>query len=104
MYKRQIPSVVGDPATVVKQSPLAGAKINPGAQVTLYTNSFTLARGDSVMVPDITGKPLRLAVQNLVQANLNVKVTGSGIVQSQDPMPGSMIAFGTICEIACRNR
>lgn len=99
-----IPTIVGDPTVVVKQFPLAGAKINPGAHLTLYTNSFTLARGDSVAVPDITGKPLREAVQDLVQANLMVKVTGSGIVRSQDPVPGSLVACGTMCEIACRNR
>jgi beta-lactam-binding protein with PASTA domain len=99
-----IPTIVGGPTVVVKQFPLAGAKINPGAHLTLYTNSFTLARGDSVAVPDITGKPLRVAVQDLVQANLKVKVTGSGIVRSQDPQPGSLVACGTMCEIACGNR
>ncbi|MFA6470661.1 MAG: penicillin-binding transpeptidase domain-containing protein [Candidatus Latescibacterota bacterium] len=80
------------------------AKSNPGVDKNLAKHSFTFVRGDSVMVPNITGKPLRLAVQNLVQANLKVKINGSGVVQSQDPLPGSMVAYGTMCEIACRNR
>ena len=82
----------------------AVAKANPGIGKTQPKHSFAVARGGSVVVPNITGKPLRLAVQDLVQSNLKVKITGSGVVQSQAPSPGSLVAMGTMCEIACRNR
>ncbi len=98
------PQVVGDPSTVMKQFPLAGAELNRGSNVTLYTNSFTAVRGDSVPVPDLTGVSLREAVQNLVQANLKVKVSGSGVVEAQIPEPGTLVACGTVCQIACRKR
>ena len=98
------PQIVGDPSIVVKQFPLAGAELNRGSNITLYTNSFTATRGDSVPVPDLTGVSLREAVQNLVQANLKVKVSGSGVVETQNPEPGTLVAYGTICEIACRKR
>lgn len=99
-----VPKVVGDPATVVKQFPQEGTPLKRGSGVTLYTNSFTTARGDSVPVPDLAGKSLREAVQDLVQANLKVKVVGSGVVGNQSPLPGTLVAYGTICEIECRKR
>lgn len=99
-----VPRIIGDPTIVVKQFPLAGAELNRGANVTLYTNSFTSVRGDSVMIPDLSGKSLREAVQDLVQANLKVKVNGSGIVAGQTPEPGTLVVYGSVCEIACRKR
>lgn len=96
--------IVGDPAVVMKQFPLAGAELNRGSNVTLYTNTFTAAHGDSISVPNLTGVALREAVQNLVQANLKVKVSGSGIVETQNPEPGTLVVCGTVCEIACRKR
>jgi stage V sporulation protein D (sporulation-specific penicillin-binding protein) len=95
------PRIVGDPTMVVKQFPAEGTVLKRGACVTLYTDSFTTARGDSVAVPDLTGKTLREAVQDLVQANLKVKVVGSGVVETQTPEPGTLVAYGTVCEIAC---
>jgi membrane peptidoglycan carboxypeptidase len=98
------PRIVGDPTVVVKQFPAEGTVLKRGACVTLYTDSFTSARGDSVAVPDLTGKTLREAVQDLVQANLKVKVVGSGLVEAQTPEPGTLVAYGTVCEIACGKR
>ena len=96
--------VAGDSTTVARQFPLAGAKLKRGAVVTLYTDSFTTARGDSVSVPDLTGKSLREAVADLVQVNLKVKVTGSGVVCSQIPEPGAFVVCGTVCEVLCGKR
>jgi beta-lactam-binding protein with PASTA domain len=98
------PRIVGDPTMVIKQFPLGGTVLKRGACVTLYTDSFTTVRGDSIAVPDLTGKTLREAVQDLVQANLKVKVVGSGMVDGQSPQPGTLVAYGTVCEIACRKR
>ncbi len=98
------PRVVGDPTIVTRQFPLAGTELKRGASVTLYTNSYTASRGDSVAVPDLTGKSLREAVADLVQYNLKVKVTGSGIVRSQVPGPGTFVTYGSVCEILCGKR
>ena len=99
-----IPRVVGEPAAVARQGPPQGTARARGAGVTLYTNTFTTAGGDSVPVPDLTGKTLREAMQDLVQVNLKVKVIGTGVVEAQEPSPGTLVAYGTICEIACRKR
>ncbi|MHB9027974.1 MAG: penicillin-binding transpeptidase domain-containing protein [Candidatus Latescibacterota bacterium] len=98
------PRVVGDPTLVVRQFPLAGAKLKQGSAVTLYTSSFTATRGDSVSMPDLTGKSLREAVADLKQAKLDVNITGSGVVQSQFPQPGALVASGTVCEVLCGKR
>jgi cell division protein FtsI/penicillin-binding protein 2 len=98
------PRVVGDPTLVVRQFPLAGAGLKRGAAVTLYTSSFTATRGDSVSMPDLTGKSLREAVADLNQAKLKIKITGSGVVQSQHPEPGALVASGTVCEVLCGKR
>jgi stage V sporulation protein D (sporulation-specific penicillin-binding protein) len=99
-----VPRIVGDPTLVVKQFPLAGARLKQGSPVTLYTSSFTATRGDSVSMPDLTGKSLREAVADLNQAKLNVKVSGSGIVKAQFPQPGALVASGTVCEVLCGKR
>jgi len=98
-----VPRVVGEPAAVEKQFPQEGTTLRRGSGVTLYT-TFTSARSDSVPVPDLAGKSLREAVQDLVQANLKVKVVGSGVVENQSPVAGTLVAYGTTCEIECRKR
>lgn len=96
--------VIGDPTTVARQFPLPGTALKRGAAVTLYTNSFTASRGDSIAVPNLTGKSLREAVADLVQSNLKVKVAGSGIVNTQTPPPGTLVACGSVCELICGKR
>jgi stage V sporulation protein D (sporulation-specific penicillin-binding protein) len=95
-------SVVGDPTVVAKQMPFPGAKLNIGATVTLYSNVRERASENSVLVPDLTGKTMREAVQQLVQANLKVSVDGTGHVKEQMPKAGTEVAYGTICTITCQ--
>jgi cell division protein FtsI/penicillin-binding protein 2 len=96
--------VIGDSTRVARQSPLPGAKLNVGEKITLYSNVVTGANKNEIKVPNLKGKSLREAVQHLVQLNLEVSVSGSGVVHSQSPKAGSVVEYGTVCTIACNKR
>jgi stage V sporulation protein D (sporulation-specific penicillin-binding protein) len=98
------PEVFGDSTVVDKQFPLSGARLNVGAEVKLYSDALLTAKAGLIKVPDIVGKSLREAVQDLVQANLEVNVRGSGIVKDQNPRAGTYVSHGTVCMIACSKR
>jgi len=98
------PVVIGDSTLVMKQFPLPGAELNKGANITLYSNVVISAENNRIKVPDLKGKTMREAVQYLVQSNLGVNVNGSGIVKSQEPNPGTLVDYGTVCTIACNKR
>jgi len=93
--------VFGDSTIVKHQIPLGGARLNPGSVVTLYTDSYSTDRTGQIKVPDLVGKSMREAVQNLVQVNLQVAVSGSGIVTAQNPRPGTFVTQGAVCVILC---
>jgi len=93
--------VVGDSTTVVRQFPLAGADLLAGTSVTLFSNVQTKVGENTVRVPNLKGKTVREAVQQLVQANLKVAVDGSGVVREQSPRAGAVVALGTLCTIGC---
>ncbi|MBN1290921.1 MAG: PASTA domain-containing protein [Candidatus Latescibacteria bacterium] len=96
-----IADVSGDSTLVVNQFPLAGACVNTGSTVTLYSDTSTTIKTGRIMVPDLVGKSMREAIQELVRNNLDVKVKGSGIVKKQNPSAGVFVEHGTICLIAC---
>lgn len=96
--------VFGDSTRVVRQFPLGGAELTVGSSVTLYTAEVTSKVSDAVSVPNLVGKTMRIAVQHLVQSNLNVHVSGSGVVMSQEPEAGTLVKYGTVCTIACNKR
>lgn len=98
------PIVIGDTTTVKKQFPVAGAELNHGSNVTIYSNVIKGVAANGIEVPNLLGKTVREAVQNLIQLNLDVKVRGTGVVQIQAPEPGSVVAFGTVCTIECSKR
>ncbi|MFC1692160.1 penicillin-binding transpeptidase domain-containing protein [Candidatus Latescibacterota bacterium] len=95
------PSVAGDSTIVMKQFPPTGAKLGKGADVTLYSDIVISEKQDLIKVPNIRGKTVREAVQDLVQSQLKVNVVGSGTVQKQDPPAGTLVKHGTVCVIAC---
>jgi len=96
------PVVVGDSTVVAKQFPLPGAELNAGGEVTLYSSMMIADTGGRIKVPNLIGKSMREAIQHLVQANLAVVVTGSGIVRSQNPPAGTPVGYGTTCTIICK--
>ncbi|MFC1650671.1 penicillin-binding transpeptidase domain-containing protein [Candidatus Latescibacterota bacterium] len=96
--------VIGDSTQVARQSPMPGAELNIGEKITLYSNVVTGVKKNEIKVPNLKGKSLREAVQHLVQLNLEVNINGSGIVESQSPKAGTVVAYGTVCTIACNKR
>jgi beta-lactam-binding protein with PASTA domain len=95
------PEVVGDNSTVVRQTPAAGARLGPGGSVILYSAMIEVTDTGQVAMPDLLGKTVREAVQNLVENRLDVNIEGSGLVRRQSPAPGRLVKLGTVCVIAC---
>ncbi|MFC1512243.1 penicillin-binding transpeptidase domain-containing protein [Candidatus Latescibacterota bacterium] len=93
--------VIGDSTTVVRQFPLAGAELLAGSSIALFSNVQTKVGENTVRVPDLKGKTMREAVQQLVQTNLQVAINGSGVVREQSPRAGAVVALGTVCTIGC---
>lgn len=50
-------------------------------------------------MPNLIGKNLSQAKNALKEKNLNISVTGSGIVVSQDPIEGTSVEEGTIIKV-----
>ena len=98
------PVLSGDSTVVAQQIPLPGATLNAGSDITLYSDAITTAKAGLIMVPDLVGKSLREAVQDLVQAKLEVTINGSGIVTLQKPQAGVYVNYGTVCMIACNKK
>ncbi|MCE5250751.1 PASTA domain-containing protein [bacterium] len=98
------PEVYGDSTVVDKQSPLPGAQLNPGTVVKLYSNTLMTVQAGLIKVPDLIGKSLREATQDLIHANLDVTVSGSGVVKEQNPRAGTYVRNGTVCMLACSKR
>ena len=53
----------------------------------------------SKQVPNLIGKNLSQAKNALKEKNLNISVTGSGIVISQDPIEGTPVEEGTVVKV-----
>ncbi len=87
------------PGTVVSQNPKAQAEIQKGSIVSLTVTQEPAA----VTVPNVTGKTVDVAVNELSGADFGVKTIAldvptqeqNGLVLSQDPVGGSSAAKGT---------
>jgi cell division protein FtsI (penicillin-binding protein 3) len=72
--------------------------------VALSLDDVDMARGPAlspgeVMVPNLIGRPARLAVVQARRAMLDVTLQGAGLVSAQDPMPGSVVQRGTVLSL-----
>lgn len=86
---------------VTAQYPVKGSQLTKGSVVKLYTETENTRV--SKQVPNLIGKNLS-QVKNLVkEKNLNVSVTGSGVVVSQDPIAGTSVEEGTIIRVTLGN-
>ncbi|MFC5864078.1 penicillin-binding protein [Acidicapsa dinghuensis] len=56
---------------------------------------------DGVKVPSLVGLPIRQVVQQAALAGLNLQVTGRGLVRSQEPAAGSVVAPGSQLTVHC---
>ena len=88
----------------VKESKPSGDETNdsrPALDVAADTNTDDDAskRYGSVVVPDMTGLGIRAAVALCAARGLKIKPSGDGVVSSQSPPPGSLIAQDAICHV-----
>ena len=82
---------------VTDQVPKPGTSLISGASVNLYS-SGNEARV-SQEVPNLKGMSYAQAKNALKAKNLNIHVTGTGTVLSQDPMAGTSVEEGTVINV-----
>lgn len=87
---------------VADQVPKPGTSLLKGSTVNIYS-SGNEARV-SVEVPNLKGMTFAQARNSLKSKNLNISVTGSGTVLSQDPMAGSTVEQGTIVNVTLQHQ
>lgn len=91
-------SVTGSSDSLVSdQMPKPGTSLSTGSIIKLYSKGND-ARVSST-VPDLKGMSLSQATNALHSKNLNIKVTGSGKVISQDPIAGKSVEEGTVINV-----
>jgi len=94
----------GTGGVVQGQSPRAGAAAGRGAVITLAATEVPTAPPGYSMVPDLRGMPLRRAINTLAVHQLDISITGSGVVSSQHPAAGQQVKIGTRVAIHCEPR
>jgi len=99
---------LGKGKQVIGQRPFARQWINPESRVVLYLAdpeyggvSETIL--DEVVVPNLGGQTLRDALHLLSVYGLRADVSGSGVVEIQDPQPYARIKVGEHCMIQCQD-
>ncbi|QUL98499.1 MAG: PASTA domain-containing protein [Candidatus Fermentithermobacillus carboniphilus] len=92
----------GPGATVVRQFPVAGAKVARGTNVILYTEGEQEPSAGEVRVPNIIGLGLTQARLKLSEVGLSLSAQGSGFCVSQEPPAGSIVPKGTMVKAVFR--
>ena len=98
--------VVGSGDTVTGQVPAAGSSmLKDGGKILLYTGGETPK--DTVEVPDVSGMTAEAANRMIINAGLNISVSGTSsnseaLVASQTPAAGTAVPEGTVVEITMR--
>ena len=85
---------------VADQNPKPGAQLAANSIIMLYGEGDTVAT--SVEVPDLSNMNLSQATNTLKAKNLNISVTGSGIVKTQDYTVGELVPEGTIINVTLK--
>ena len=85
---------------VADQNPKPGAQLAANSIIMLYGEGDTVAT--SVEVPDLSNMNLSQATNALKAKNLNISVTGSGIVKTQDYTAGELVPEGTIINVTLK--
>lgn len=85
---------------VADQNPKPGSQLSADSIILLYGEGDTSAT--SVSVPDLSGMNLSQAVSALRAKNLNISVTGSGIVTTQDYTKDELVQEGTIINVTLK--
>ena len=87
---------------VLRQFPVAGAKVPKGTSIILYTDEETVADPGKVAVPSLLGLGLTQARLKLTEAGLTMSAQGSGFCVSQDPPAGTLVEPGTMIRVTFR--
>ncbi|MFR5190659.1 MAG: penicillin-binding transpeptidase domain-containing protein [Clostridia bacterium] len=82
---------------VTDQVPKPGTALLKGASVNLYSTGNEARISQEV--PNLKGMSFAQAKNALKAKNLNIHVTGTGTVLSQDPMAGTTVEEGTVINI-----
>lgn len=95
--------VSGSPEDIVtEQMPRAGTALLSNATVLLYTEGKDTRV--SQKVPNLKGMTITEAKSALKKKNLNIKVTGSGVVTSQEIMEGTSVEEGTVISVTLQKK
>lgn len=95
--------IIGGGGIVVSQIPAAGSTVPKGSTIMLYTDES--AESDMVTVPDVIGKSGLVVNRLVLNAGLNIKITGVGIenenavAAKQTPAGGTEVPRGTVVTI-----
>ena len=91
-----------DPANsmVVDQMPKGGAYLEAGSTIYLY--SSTEEERTKITVPNLEGKVLSDAVNELKELGLNVMPDGTGIVTAQNIIEGTEVEVGTVITVTAK--
>lgn len=85
---------------IVSQMPLPGEVLSKKSLVKLYVEGNDTRF--STVVPDVRNMDLLSATKKLEEANLNIKISGSGMSKFQEPAPGTVVEQGTIVRVEFR--
>ena len=85
---------------VTDQMPKAGAYLEAGAVIYLYTSEDEVRT--KVVVPDLKNKSLAQAVNELKSLNLNAITDGSGTVIAQSITAGTAVEAGTVVTVTAK--
>lgn len=88
-------------ATITDQVPKAGTLLNKDSIVMLYTAENQSKKTSSV-VPDLKGMSLAQAKAALNKVNLNINVSGNGIVFTQDYLKNTSVDAGTVINVTLK--
>jgi stage V sporulation protein D (sporulation-specific penicillin-binding protein) len=87
---------------VLRQFPVAGARVPKETNVILYTEDDSKPSKDKVKVPSLVGMGLTQARLKLSEAGLSLSAQGSGFCVSQNPEAGAMVEPGTMVKAVFR--
>lgn len=87
---------------VTDQMPKPGTSLISGSSVNIYTANNEARISQEV--PNLKGMSYARALNALKAKNLNIRVTGTGTVLSQDPMAGTSVEEGTVINVTLQNQ
>ena len=85
-------------SVITEQIPKPGTALTQGAIIEIYSDE-TKNNKTKTTVPDLKGLTYNAAKVSLSYKNLNINVTGTGKVISQDPIAGTEVDEGTVVTV-----